>query len=156
MKKVTIYVVCSVDNYYKKGKAIAELVYNGFKKEIEYENSGYDKESSLILRVLISAFEKLKYPCAVTVKSNNEYLVKGIKYWVASWERNGWKTKTGRPVANDFLWQKLLELLKQHMVTATLVKDVPDNLQEKVYRYMIEESNKSYNRHMYYRSKAGR
>lgn len=156
MKKVTIYVVCSVDNYYKEGKAIAELVYNGIKKEVEVKDSGYDKESALILRVLISAFEKLKYPCEVTVKSNNEYLVKGIKYWVASWERNGWKTKAGRPVANDFLWQKLLELLKQHTVMTILVKDVPDDLQEKVYRYMIEESGRAYNRHMYYRSKAGR
>lgn len=38
---------------------------------------------------------------------DSEYVVKGLNTWLASWQRRGWKTAQGKPVANADLWQKL-------------------------------------------------
>lgn len=35
------------------------------------------------------------------------------KGWLTSWQRRGWKTASGKPVANRELWQQLLQLVLQ-------------------------------------------
>ena len=51
-------------------------------------------------------FAALKRPCAVRFVSDSQYLVKGMREWVAGWKARGWKRKAG-PIENLDLWQRL-------------------------------------------------
>ena len=54
--------------------------------------------------------QKLK---AITVKTDSEYVKKGITTWIASWLARGWKTSAKKPVMNQELWQELLAQKKK-------------------------------------------
>ncbi|EFQ98592.1 hypothetical protein MGYG_08939 [Nannizzia gypsea CBS 118893] len=43
----------------------------------------------------------------VVIKSDSQYMVKGVNEWSRKWESNGYKTVHGQPVANRELFQEL-------------------------------------------------
>jgi len=47
----------------------------------------------------------------VVIKADSEYLVKGMTEWVFRWNKNGYRTSRGTPVANAQLFRKLEELV---------------------------------------------
>jgi len=53
----------------------------------------------------------------ITVITDSEYLVKGMKSWLAGWVRNGWKTAAGQPVKNRELWEQLAGLTRGRTVS---------------------------------------
>lgn len=69
------------------------------------------------LTAAIKALGSLKRPCRVEVYTDSQYLRRGISSWVAGWQRNGWRTRSGSPVENQDLWQALLEQAARHEVT---------------------------------------
>lgn len=52
----------------------------------------------------------------ITVITDSEYLVKGMKSWLAGWIKKGWKTSTGQPVKNRELWEQLAHLTRGRIV----------------------------------------
>ena len=42
--------------------------------------------------------------------TDSEYVTKGMTEWIHNWQTKGWKTAGKKPVLNQDLWQKLLEL----------------------------------------------
>ena len=77
---------------------------------------------------LYAAVEALRYAIAkgftnIQVKSDSEYLIRGITKDVKYWRENGWKLKsTHALVKNREIWEKLYELNKQISVKWTHVK----------------------------------
>ena len=63
--------------------------------------------------------QKLK---AVTVKTDSEYVKKGITDWIAGWLARGWKTAAKKPVLNQELWQELLANKKKIEAEAGSIK----------------------------------
>jgi ribonuclease HI len=57
----------------------------------------------------------------VLIVSDSEYLVKGIRLWVPSWEARGWK-RAGGPIENLQLWQALVDAARHHDVQWTWVR----------------------------------
>jgi ribonuclease HI len=57
----------------------------------------------------------------VLIVSDSEYLVKGMREWVAGWSARGWKRKAG-PVENLELWQALAASARLHDVQWTWVR----------------------------------
>ena len=53
---------------------------------------------------------------------DSEYAVKGISEWILEWRKNGWTTTTGSPVANQDLWKKLEEKLREMEERGMLVQ----------------------------------
>lgn len=47
---------------------------------------------------------------AVDVYTDSKYLIEGVTKWIFGWQKNGWKTKEGRPVANSDIWVRLNEV----------------------------------------------
>lgn len=47
----------------------------------------------------------------VTIYPDSEYVVNGATKWGKGWQRNGWMTKTKKPVLNRDLWEPLLDLV---------------------------------------------
>ena len=44
------------------------------------------------------------------------------KGWASSWQKNGWIKSDKKPAQNPDLWEKLLELSKQHKLTFVWIK----------------------------------
>ena len=91
----------------------------------EKEASGAQPETTNNRMELMAAIEGLKAlsrPCAVTLCSDSQYVVKGIQSWLAGWKRKGWRKADGQPVINVDLWQALDAELKRHRVTAEWVR----------------------------------
>ncbi|MFN7982401.1 MAG: ribonuclease HI [Vicinamibacterales bacterium] len=59
----------------------------------------------------IEAFSEIaREPGRVSVYTDSTYVIQGIRDWIHSWKRRGWKTATGGDVMNQELWQALSEL----------------------------------------------
>jgi ribonuclease HI len=57
----------------------------------------------------------------VLIVSDSEYLVKGMREWVAGWVSRGWSRKGGT-IMNLALWQQLAEAARLHEVQWTWVR----------------------------------
>ena len=61
---------------------------------------------------MIEALKLLPPDEATTVHSDSDLVVKTVNEWARSWEKNGWKRKTG-PIANLELVQQLWAIAKE-------------------------------------------
>jgi ribonuclease HI len=48
------------------------------------------------------------------VVTDSQYLKNGITEWIHNWKRNGWQTKSRKPVVNRDLWMELDEQNERH------------------------------------------
>jgi len=44
----------------------------------------------------------------VTLLSDSLYVLQGMTEWMPKWQANGWRNASGKPVANQELWEALL------------------------------------------------
>ncbi|MBA3897618.1 MAG: ribonuclease HI [Sphingomonadaceae bacterium] len=82
------------------------------------------------LTAAIEALNALTKPCRVTLSTDSRYVMDGLTKWVASWQRNGWRTADRKPVKNADLWQALLDAAAPHRIEWVWVKGHaghPDN-----------------------------
>ena len=76
---------------------------------------------------VIKALEALKEKCAVTLYSDSKYVIDAVQNgWAVTWQKNGWRRKTG-PALNPDLWETLLALLNKHEVSFVWVKGHAEN-----------------------------
>lgn len=65
----------------------------------------------------------LSNPGDVTIVSDSSYVVDCFnKNWSKKWLQNGWLNSAGNPVANQDLWEALLDVAKDRNVTFEWVK----------------------------------
>ena len=91
----------------------------------EKELSGYAAETTnnrMEMLGAIAGLEALKRPCRVCLTTDSQYLVKGMTEWIIDWQRKGWKNSKKEEVANRDLWERLLELAKNHQIDWAWVK----------------------------------
>lgn len=69
------------------------------------------------LLAVIEGLAALKEPCDVTMISDSSYVIKGINEWL-----EGWKRKNFAKVKNPELWQRYLEVSKNHKVHGIWVR----------------------------------
>ena len=103
------------------GAWAAVLTHGGLTLEVvggELETTNNRMEIS----AAIGALKALNRPCQVVFHTDSQYLRNGITQWIASWKRNGWRTRDREPVKNADLWRELDELVQQHRVTWQWVK----------------------------------
>nr|WP_173195896.1 ribonuclease HI [Geobacter sp. SVR] len=94
----------------------AILRYNGHEKEISGGES-LTTNNRMELTAAIEALARLTRPCRVIVTTDSQYLVKGITEWIKGWQSKGWQNSKKEPVVNRDLWERLLELTRQHTIT---------------------------------------
>jgi ribonuclease HI len=85
----------------------------------ERELSGGEAETTnnrMELLAAISALESLTRPAEITVITDSAYLKNGVETWLAGWKRNGWRTASRKPVANEDLWRRLDTARAPHTV----------------------------------------
>ncbi len=83
----------------------------------ERESSGGEAASTnnrMELTAVIEGLKVLTRCSRVELTSDSEYVLKGLKEWMAGWKKRGWKTAAKQPVKNQDLWMVLDELVQGH------------------------------------------
>ncbi len=78
--------------------------------------------NAMLIRGATEALRSLTKPCRATLYSDAKYLIHGASRWVKGWQTRGWRTKDGKPVANQAAWESLLEAARPHHVTWLLAQ----------------------------------
>lgn len=84
------------------------------------ENSGGEPATTnnrMELTAAIRGLQALTRPSRVELWSDSEYVLNGLREWLAAWKARGWKTAAKKPVKNVDLWQELDTLVQGHQVT---------------------------------------
>lgn len=83
---------------------------HGARKEL----SGAEADTTnnrMELLAAIRGLESLKQPCRVEISTDSQYVHNAFKKgWLGQWQRNGWRTAEKKPVKNEDLWRRLIEL----------------------------------------------
>lgn len=82
--------------------------------------TGHAKDTTNNRMELLAAIEgltALTRPCNVTVVTDSNYVVQGMKSWIHGWKKNDWKNSAKKPVENKDLWIRLDEAARKHTVS---------------------------------------
>lgn len=85
----------------------------------EKEMSGGDAETTnnrMEMTAVIQGLNALTEPCSVTLCTDSRYVIDGITKWIYGWKRNGWKSASKKPVANEDLWRELDQATAKHTI----------------------------------------
>jgi len=127
MKTVEIFTDGACSRNPGPGGWAAILIYNGIEKEI----FGFEPDTTnnrMELMAIIKAIEVLKDSCIVKIYTDSAYVFNAFsKNWVNKWQANNWLTYDKKPVANKDLWQRLIDLNKEHQLEWNKVKGHSDN-----------------------------
>ena len=115
MKKVVIHSDGACHGNPGPGGWAAVLEYGNHKREL---SGGIPATTNnrMELQAAIEALNALKEPCEVEFYTDSEYVRNGVSEWLAKWKRNGWRTKSRKPVKNEELWLSLDSLASRHHV----------------------------------------
>ncbi len=127
MKKVELYTDGACSGNPGVGGWGVVLIYGEHVKEF----SGVMElttNNQMEITAVIEGLKRLKEPCDVTIYTDSAYTMNAFSEgWITSWQMNGWKTASKKPVKNCELWQSLLQELSRHKVTWVKVKGHADN-----------------------------
>jgi ribonuclease HI len=94
---------------------------------LKHPSSGREREASggeasttnnrMELTAVLQGLSALTRASRVELWSDSQYVLKGLKEWIAGWKAKGWKTANKQPVKNIDLWQRLDALAAKHEVT---------------------------------------
>ena len=82
------------------------LRYGHHKREM-WGSEPHTTNNRMELTAAVRGLQTLKEPCEVEIVTDSEYVKNGISSWILGWKRNGWMTKSKKPVVNQDLWQAL-------------------------------------------------
>ncbi len=85
----------------------------------EIERSGGEAMTTnnrMELLAVIEGLRALTKPSRVDLTSDSQYVLNGLKEWMAAWKKRGWKTADKKPVKNQDLWEILDELSNRHEI----------------------------------------
>jgi ribonuclease HI len=102
------------------------LRFGKHKKEM-YGSAPDTTNNRMELMAAIQALTALKEPCEVEMVTDSQYVMNGVKSWMAGWKRNGWKTAAKKPVLNQDLWMELDAQVARHKLTWTWTKGHADH-----------------------------
>lgn len=128
MKNITIYTDGACSNNPGPGGWACILICGDKTKE----NCGFVADTTnnrMELTAVIKALEMVKEPCNINLYSDSAYVVNAfLQNWIENWQNNNWKNSQKEKVKNSELWQRLLELSKNHNITWNKVKGHSNNV----------------------------
>lgn len=123
MKIVTIYTDGACSGNPGPGGWGAVLLFKDQYKELRGGERATTNQR-MELQAVIGALKAVKITdWDITIYSDSAYVVNAFQQkWIANWQKNGWLNSKKEPVANQDLWQQLLELTKKNRVQILKVK----------------------------------
>lgn len=98
------------------------LCYQWIKKELL---QWYTRTTNNRMELLgaITGLKNLKTRSHVTLYTDSQYTINGIKkWWAEKWKANNWQRKWNQKAINADLWAEFLELTQQHQMSFEWVK----------------------------------
>ena len=92
--------------------------------EVTEAHDGFEKgtNNQAELTAVIKGVKLASEGSVVHVRTDSQYVCKGIEEWLPGWKRRGWTTAAGGPVANQALWKALDELRSKYKLSFQWVK----------------------------------
>ncbi len=72
--------------------------------------------SEMELMAAIGALRSLEAPSRVDLRSDSEYLIRGMRHLVTRWAGQGWRNNRGTPLQYVDHWQELCRLASVHCI----------------------------------------
>ncbi len=96
----------------------AVLHYNGTERELSGSHPA-TTNNRMELTAALEALRSLKRPCKVILRTDSQYVQRGMTEWSHNWKRNGWRKKPNAQelIPNAELWQALDAEAARHDVT---------------------------------------
>ncbi|HAT1773451.1 TPA: ribonuclease HI [Legionella pneumophila] len=91
------------------------LRYNDREKTL-HGGEAHTTNNRMELMAAIKGLEALKRPCEVDLYTDSQYLQQGMKEWIKTWKKNGWRNSKKELVKNAELWQSLDNLASIHNI----------------------------------------
>jgi ribonuclease HI len=93
----------------------AILVSPAGRRRLEISGADLDTTNNRMeMMGVVEGLRRLKVKSRVRVVTDSRYVIDGMKSWIHTWRRNGWKTSDRKPVKNKDLWELLSELSGKH------------------------------------------
>lgn len=84
---------------------------------------GVGSNNQAELKGFIEGVRRTDPATPIKVFLDSKYVLDGMtRGWVKNWQRNGWKTAKGTPVANRELWEDAVEIVKGRNISYEWVK----------------------------------
>jgi ribonuclease HI len=93
--------------------------------------SGFERKTTnnrMELKAAIEAIKTVPKNVAAVIYTDSTYVKNGITSWIKTWQRNNWKSSSGKAVKNQDLWEELLEVTSEKKVEWQWVKGHSDCL----------------------------
>ena len=117
-KEITIYTDGACSGNPGAGGWAAVLLYKEHRREIS-GGFRYTTNNRMELTAVIEALKaiKSKERCRIDIFTDSGLIYSAFNFrWIYRWLKNNWKTKNNQKRLNYDLWQKILELMKNHDV----------------------------------------
>ena len=92
------------------------LIQRGGKKLELHGGEPLTTNNRMELTAVIRALQALEPGTRARLHTDSQYVQLGIRDWIHSWKKRGWRTADKKPVKNEDLWRQLDELREQHEV----------------------------------------
>lgn len=74
------------------------------------------------LTAAIETLKRVPEGAVIEIRTDSQYVIKGITEWLPNWKRRNWTTADKKPVKNGDLWRALDALYSKRKVTMTWVR----------------------------------
>jgi ribonuclease HI len=73
----------------------------------------YTTNNEMELTAVVEGLKRLQaFPGEVEIRTDSQYVQKGMTEWISNWERRGWKNADNKQVKNLELWKELLAIVR--------------------------------------------
>ena len=115
MKKVVIHTDGACQGNPGPGGWAAVLECEGEKRELS-GGVPVTTNNRMELQAVIEALNALQEFCEIEFYTDSVYVKNGVSTWLATWKRNGWRTKAKQAVKNEDLWRSIDSVVSDHQV----------------------------------------
>jgi ribonuclease HI len=132
MNRIKIYTDGACSGNPGPGGACAIIINPSGRLEL---SNGFKKTTNnrMELLAVIIGLENVKDDIPITVYTDSKYVSDAINLrWLHQWTKNGWRLSNKKPVKNEDLWRKLVNLLLNRNITFQWVEGhsgIPENEQ---------------------------
>lgn len=121
--KVNLYTSCSIKGPARRRGCCMWLLEYLTADNIPITRQGMIKdedttENRITLEAINAALDRLNKPCEILINTPCEHVLNAAGHcWPPIWKKSGWKNAKGKDVKNADLWERYLDLTKDHVVS---------------------------------------
>ena len=85
-------------------------------EDVCYDYDPSTTNNRMELTAVLEALRSIPEGSSAQLFSDSQYVVKGMSQWVAGWQKRNWRKADGKPVLNDDIWKRLVEIASSRKI----------------------------------------